>query len=351
MIRRDVRRRLEQYAANPGCEANVLSAVHDVPMDGVARWAGLEPKVGQSPFAIARGHAFERTLFENDAARLRAALVERQVLPPTASGFLDLRIKKNNGPMADVSSSREAFRQALGAMVGASAPAPASVPTILAGPSMMVPGKAVLPDGLFAIDVLTVHPRSPHEPIELRIGEVKVYPDRGGYTDPGELASARAQAGLYLYALDVELRTWGLSDAFRIARDGFLVLTRPGSNVPSVRAGEDLRFQAQRAEAAFERLKAVAAKALPLDDGAKLVSPKRLAVIREARTDYSSKCLRFCELADLCHQQAIDEGKPSALGEDMSRFLGTLTLPRALELLDGATPENAVEVDFVRRAS
>jgi hypothetical protein len=43
------------------------------------------------------------------------------------------------------------------------------------------------------------------------------------------------------------------------ARSGFLVLTRPGSNVPSVRAHEDLHFQAERAERAFERLREAAA--------------------------------------------------------------------------------------------
>ena len=329
----------------------MLSSVHDVPMDAVARWAGLDPKVGQSPFAIARGHTFEKSLFENEASRLRKALVERQVLPPTSSGYLDLRIKKNNGPMADIDASRGAFRQALFAMANTPAEARAELPTILAGPSMMVPGKAILPDGLFAIDVLTVHPLAPQQPIELCVGEIKVYPDRGGYTDSGELASARAQAGLYLYALEVELRAWGLADGFRVARQGFLVLTRPGSNLPSVRAGEDLRFQAQRAEAAFDRLKAVAAKELPIDDGTKLAEPRRLAVITEAKTSYKEQCLSFCEMADHCHKRAIDEGRPGVLGEDMARFLGPLTLPRALALLGGADPESAAEQDFVRRAS
>lgn len=350
-VRREVRRRLEQYAANPGCEANVLSAVHDVPMEALARWAGLAPKVGQSPFAIARGHAFERSLFENDAARLRRALIERRVLPPTASGFLDLRIKKNHGPMADIDASRAAFQKALTTFVSSPAELRAKLPTLVAGPSLMVPGKAILPDGLFAIDVVTLHPRTAPEPIELRIGEIKVYPDRGGYTDSGELATARAQAGLYVYALEVELRAWGLANAFTVARDGFLVLTEPGSNYPAVRAGEDLRFQAQRAEAAFERLKAIAARELPIDDGEKLVSPRRLAVLREARTSYSEKCLGFCEMADACQAKAIQVGDPSALGEDMVRFLGPLTITRALALLDGAAAENPAEEDFLRRAS
>ena len=30
------------------------------------------------------------------------------------------------------------------------------------------------------------------------VGEIKTYPDRGGHTDGGELAQARAQAGVYI---------------------------------------------------------------------------------------------------------------------------------------------------------
>jgi hypothetical protein len=351
ILRRDVRRRLEQYAAHPGCEANVLSAVHDVPMDAVARWVGLDPKVGQSPFAIARGQQFEASLFEKEGARLRAALIEKQVLPANSTGFLDLRITRNKGPMADIAASRGAFRELLAAFLREPRAAMGPQPSLVAGPSMSVPGKAILPDGLFSIDVLTVHLPENSARVELRVGEIKVYPDRGGYTDSTELASARAQAGLYVYALEAELQAWGLSDAFQVARDGFLVLTRPGSNQPSVRAGEDLRFQAERARAAFERLKDIAAKELPIDHGDKLVSPQRLAAIHEARTAYGEGCLSFCELADHCQARAIEAGLAGALGEDMKRFLGSISLHRALALLDGAPAETTAEKDFVKRAT
>lgn len=350
-MRREVRRRLEQYAANPACEANVLSAVHDIPMDAVARWLGLSPKVGQSPFAIARGHLFEKSLFENDAARLRKALTERRVLQGSVDGFLDLRIKKNDGPIEDIPASRAAFRAHLTRIAGLRGAARSRIPAIIAGPCLMVPGKAILPDGLFSIDVLTVHPGADDQPIELRVGEIKVYPDRGGFTDSAELVSSRAQAGLYVYALEVELQAWNLSPAFRVARDGFLVLTKPGSNIPSVRAGEDLRFQAERAKAAFERLRQIAARELPIDDGADVVPPRRLTVINDSPTVYKEACLSFCEMADHCHKKGLADGNPAALGEDLARFLGPLTIHRALALLDGAPAENAAEADFLRRAS
>ena len=92
----------------------------------------------------------------------------------------------------------------------------------------------------------------------LYVGEVKVYPDRGGHTDASELASARAQAGIYLHGLDLVVEALGVDKKVDVCREGFLVLTRPGSNFPSVRAGEDLRYQAERAKRGFELLESAA---------------------------------------------------------------------------------------------
>lgn len=351
MIRRDVRRRLELYAANPECEANVLAAVHDIPMDRVASDLGLSPKVGQSPFAIRRGHNFERSLFEDGAQRLRKALIDQKVLPPNASGFVDLRTTKNGGEQPNVEASRHSFLELLRGFVEAEGEARPRLPAIVASPGLAVPGRAILPDGLFAIDVVTVHPRPPPEPIYLRVGEIKVYPDRGGFTNSIELATTRAQAGLYLHVLRTELAALGIGNAIEASNYGFLVLTRPGSNQPSVRAPEDLRFQAARADVAFERLREQAARAVPPDVDAKEVPRPRLKLIADAPKRYGDKCLGFCELADHCHAQALADGNASALGEDVARLLGEISLHRARELLHGAEAQTPAEVDFQRRAN
>ncbi len=351
MIRRDVRRRLEQYAANPECEANVLAAVHDIPMDKVARDLGLEPKVGQSPFAIRRGHNFERLLFEDQALRLRKALVDQKVLPANAEGFVDLRTKKNGGTLPTLDASRQAFLELLKGFSSAAGEARDRLPTIVASPGLAVPGRAILPDGLFSVDVLTVHPQPLPGPIYLRVGEIKVYPDRGGFTSSTELAATRAQAGLYLHVLRVELEKLGVSGAIEASNYGFLVLTRPGSNQPSVRAPEDLRFQAARAEIAFERLRDAAARAVPPDGDTKDVPRPRLELIAQARKRYGDRCLAFCELADHCHAQALAAGDAVALGEDVARLLGEISLHRALELLRGADALTPAEVDFQRRGA
>src|SRR3954470_2089239 len=93
--RRNTRGRFEQWAKNPTCSANTLSAVHNIRLDKAAEATGLEPSFGQSPFAITRGNRFEAGLFFDDAHRLRGALERKGALPEGSIGFLDLRLKMN----------------------------------------------------------------------------------------------------------------------------------------------------------------------------------------------------------------------------------------------------------------
>jgi hypothetical protein len=338
---KDVRRRLELYAANPRCDANVRAALGGVPMLEVARHLGLEPAFGQSPFALQRGQTFERTLFEDDATPLRRALIERKVLPANAAGFVDLRLRRGGGPVETLDAAATAFEALLRRWAGTTGDPRLQLPTLVAGATLRTPGE-VLGDGLLALDVLTVHPESRPAPITLRVGEVKVYPDRGGFTDSQELAAARAQAGLYVYVLQRTVETLGLTRDLHVAEDGFLVLARPASNQPSVRAGEDLAFQAARAREMFARLGPVQAdlSAGRIDARAVLAAPKR----------YGDACLSFCELADHCRDEALRAGLPTALGEDLARFLGDVSLHRALELLHGDEAVSEAERDFLRRS-
>ena len=69
--RRDTRRRFEQWAKNSLCDANAISAVLGVAMGEVVEAEGGKRTAGQSPFALANGQTFERSLFQDQAARLR----------------------------------------------------------------------------------------------------------------------------------------------------------------------------------------------------------------------------------------------------------------------------------------
>ncbi len=334
--RRDTRRRFEQWARNPTCQANTFSAVHGVKMSDVAKADGVESTIGQSPFAMARGMTFERVLFRNAAEVLREALVEAGVLKDQTGGFADFRLRMSGGKLRDLDEAIDGTARLLRDLAAGKGRV-----ALIAGATVRLPRLIMLPETILVADVVAV--TNDEKMPALVVGEIKTYPDRGGYTDGGELAQARAQAGVYVHGLRSALNELGLSKSLEVSNRGFLVLSRPGVNRPNVRAGEDLRFQAWRAERGFKQLEE-AAKGLPPPG-----SKDPVAAIRAADTDYRQECISFCDRASYCFAQAVKKESPVVLGDDVARFLGNVSLKRATELIQGSTPNDSVETDLARR--
>lgn len=342
--RRNTRSRFEQWAKNPTCDANTLSAVHNIRLDKAAEAAGIGPSFGQSPFAIARGNRFEAGLFVDEAAKLRIALERKGCLPEGSSGYLDLRLKLNGGSRIDsvdqaLSQTQDWLRQ-----IASDA---ASAASIVAAPMIKIPKGVILPEALLIIDAVTVTITVDGRP-RITVGEIKVFPDRGGHTDRQQLASARAQAGVYLHALRLAVASLGLVDQVDIAPYGFLVFTWPGSNSPSIRPDEDLTYQAIRAERGFDRLEEIASSVVRGDDFS-ADNPQLIQRVLGAPTDYSEVCLSFCDLAPRCHASALAADSPIVLGGEVARLLGATTLTRALELMAGADAVDDREADLQRQ--
>jgi hypothetical protein len=342
--RRNTRGRFEQWAKNPTCAANTLSAVHNVRLDKAADAAGLEASFGQSPFAITRGNRFEAGLFFDDAQRLRSALERKGALPGGSTGFLDLRLRINGGTRLVCVDHGLAETAAWLQRIAAD---PMSAESIVAAPMIKIPKGVILPEALLIIDATTVVVDESGRP-RITVGEVKVFPDRGGHTDPQQLASARAQAGIYRHALDLSVASLGLAADLLVARDGFLVFTWPGSNSPAIRVSEDLTYQAIRAERGFSRLEEVAASVVR-DDDFSADNPTLIERVLAATTDYSEACLSFCDLAPRCHARAAEADDSIILGGDVKRLLGDTTITRALELIGGAEPASEREEDLQRQ--
>lgn len=341
---RDTRRRFEQWARNPECQANVVSAVTGTNMATVAKAEGLEPSMGQSPFAIARGVTFERELLKDGASILREALEKAGVLPDGSSGFEDLRIGTNSGPMANLDAAHDRTMEILEEV--ADSEKVGTAPSIVASATITIPGQPVmLPDGMLAIDALVIRPGGDGLP-ELVVGEVKSYPYRAGHTDVSELATSRAQAGLYRHALALAVESAGLEGRIGVADGGFLVLSWRGTNRPTVLADEDLAHQALRAQEGFTLLR-TAAKGLEAFDPAE--EDDAVKRVEEAPIHYLPDCLSFCDRAPRCRKLAESAGEGNVLGEGVGRFLGEIEIGRALELMGGAIPVGDTEADLVER--
>lgn len=312
-----------------------------MPMREVARAEGDRGAFGQSPFAIARGRAFERGLLKEGAKSLLEGLEREGVLGVGASGVVDLRLRLNGGPrpsIEDALAATEAHLRASATERGRPTEA------LLIGAALRLPGDIMFPEAILILDAVAV--RRADTPVRLVVGEIKTYPDRGGYTDAIELSTARAQAGVYGMALRTVVSSWGIQDRIHVADRGFLVLSRPGSNQPSIRANEDLRYQMERAAYGFERLRAIAA-----GTRRPLAPETAVDAVQKAKIRYGDGCVSFCERAGLCSDRAFREGDPAALGDEMAHWLGSVTLHRALELLAGAKPSNVAEQDLLARVA
>jgi hypothetical protein len=340
MEKRDTRRRFEQWVRNPECEANAVSAILGVRMADVAAQEGLTPSIGQSPFALQRGQRFEGILFKNNAKLLRAELEKAEVLPTGSKGFRDLRMRAVGGECADLDEAVAETLKVFGAIAKNGVK---GNPTLVAGATICVPGRAMLPEAILVLDVLAIGEKDRLP--ELVVGEIKTYPDRGGYTDSIELAGTRAQSGVYLHGLKVILRDNGLTDRIQLSNTGFLVLTKPGSNRPSVRAREDLQYQAARAERGLEKLRELSVrKDLPNAN-----HTEQIAIVLGAETHYQEGCIRYCDRAAGCFKRALADGNPAILGDDVAELVRTMPLERVRALLDGAKPKTQAELEIAKR--
>ena len=191
--RRNTRGRFEQWVKNPQCEANTLSAILNVKLADVALSLGYQPEYGQSPFAITRGLQFEGWLFKDEARVIRESMEKVGILEENSSGFLDLRLTMNGGAsIKSVDAAQEKSHQLLSRL---SDDKDFNPPTIIAGLMLKIPKGVMLPEATLIIDVASI------QQVEgewvIRVGEIKVFPDRGGHTDANEISIARAQAGVH----------------------------------------------------------------------------------------------------------------------------------------------------------
>lgn len=341
---RETRRRFEQWARNPQCHANVVSAVHNVKMGAVARRENPSaPREGQSVFALARGRTFEDGLVRDGGERLLDALIRAEVISERSSDFLDHRTVANGGALVDLDEAVRRGHDFLSDLA-----AGRRFDGVVSSLTVRIPRGIMLPEALLIIDVLTVQ-TSGEAPV-IAVGEIKTYADQGGHTGRHDLATARAQMGLYVHALDVTLEALGLGHRIGVSRAGFLVLTYPGSNQPSVRSGEDLTYQLARAERGFELM----------EESARLLHGRYgsgddddpdsiLDLVSHADTNFEDSCVTFCERAEHCYERVRELGRGVVLGDDVEKFLNGVSLTRVDALLSGDAPASRAEVDLLAR--
>lgn len=337
--------RFEQWAANPTCQANVSAVVHNVSMRKVAlrESPGVHLKV-QSELTFARGNLFEKSVLADGATRLVEELRHIGVVGEFEPvHFTDLKTSYSEDDAKELDKAVAATERWL-----------SQIHTLQRGKHLVtgivlrIPRGVLLPEATLKLDVTYVDYTG--DSAKITVGEIKSYADRGGFTQPSSLASARAQAGVYIHAFELVVKALKINHLCQIETSGFLVLASPGTNFPSLRWDENLKWQAERARRGFLLLEKSASElngqfAFNED----LPAEELLDLVQHAETDYKDACIGFCERAPTCHDLSILRDDGAFLGDDATRFLNGVKLSRAEEIINGSPPTTDAEVDLKRR--
>lgn len=164
-----------------------------------------------------------------------------------------------------------------------------------------------------------------------RIGEMKAYPDRGGYTDGAAIAKAVKQCAVGVVALMQHV------DESLVDQNVDLILRASGRVAASLRS---LPAEAEIESVRWAADHAVddAARFLELTGGLAIDSDESLQQIPH---EYGQDCHGSCDLADDCKTEASSK-RADLLGAGAFSHLG-VSNQRAVELAGGSRPENPSE--------
>jgi hypothetical protein len=322
-------RTIAALTGNPGCARRAVLDAAGIDKEALARGAGFPARFGQSPFAIARGNAFEAMVKADGCAELLRLL--RDVLGTDLTGAAYTDLDGSAGGPDDPDGRHVRAREAL---TGSRDAALYDHPLL----RMRLGGR----DVYLEPDLVALRHRG-----MFHVVEVKSFPVIDGRADPAKVAAAATQAAVYVLALRnlVEGRV-GRPDA--VSHEIVLVCPENFTNRP-VAVVVDVRRQLTVLAHQIARLTRVEEILAGLPAGLTLDlrpdaagNPTRpaaelVAALGTIGARYSPGCLSACELAHYCRDEA--RTSTAALGVGVREDLGGVeTVDEVLALADGERP-------------
>ena len=343
------RRRLEQLISNPQCDTNVASALLKVRVSEVAKVKGVETSGGISPFAFSRGQVFESFILRKrpeGKTPLETELIRKELLSEAdAVEIVDLRpvgVPDKETYELALKTSREFL---------ANFKTQADTNRVFVASGFRFETEEIPPKGSIELDLMLIQFDKSLSKWIIRIGEVKIYPDRAGLTDPHQLSTARAQAGLYRRLLRQHLLDRKLDIAVEVHDKFFLVLTRPTGSWLSIWPNEDLSEQDSRADNAIKLFESKwrDPKLFELVQKDPLADEVLDYIAHHTKTSYNESCWSFCELAEHCLRQLVKADDALILGSEVKLELGDIPVERMLQLMAGQIEPNESEKELLSR--
>jgi hypothetical protein len=306
-----------------------LTIVGITPSTAATKVYGEANREGQSPFALAVGNQFERTLTQNGAALLlelyRSA--GRLQLPESKIVNIPELVPGNPSDAAKMAAAMLRRRTETDRLLRMKLRGDPNAPNLIIKPRLTVQlvgvEHPIEPDVLVAADNDRFY----------RPVEVKSYADRDGKTEAADIRSACRQAAVGAVGVRHALLRFGIDDMSLVPPNGDLIFKKPGSMKAT------LREMTLRSElASLER--AIDEAPRNLDELQALIEPNGSLdspdVLDQLPNNYCSSCREHCALAARCKQEAIKSGDPAILGDRARELFASVgTVSRALDLLRG----------------
>jgi len=334
-------RALAGYAQHTQCNLATLGFAAGVNFDRILVKTRFQAPFGQSPFAIARGFAFENRLRADNYAATRELLRTLSGFPERDARIVNLR---QGYPKNSTSLPRRAgdTLDLLKQIVAGVATAPhlidgAVLTTVIGGRRAYFEA-----DALAACANATIH-----------AAEVKSFPKVDERVDPDKLAAALDQVAIYILLTRDAISQLG-GDPERIVSDLALLVTPKNVGMTPVLSTQRVTQRIERNRKLIQSIPdpedVVAAVPRGMSFGpvadADAGERVRLAVLSDLAdrvgTCYEPSCLAACGNAKFCRERAFHAGTPTVAGTTAARLLPAIaTLGRAEQLSRGAAPKAA----------
>lgn len=336
-------RKITALTANPACSRRAVLDAVGVDKAALALRIGHARPFGQSPFALARGRAFEALVKWGAYAELIRLLREELSVPVEEAAVADLNEVAGNTDL----SAREGESRRL-------------IEHLAAGDEE----RLILDHPVLTLEVAGRTAYLEPDALTHRIGgkfyvvEIKSFAAIDGQAAPIAVAEAAKQAAVYILALRRCFTAAGI-DPQQIAHEFLLICPKDFSNRPygrliDVRQELDaLTFQLDRLPRAADiaaLLPATATFDLSDDEtGTPVHSEGELsASVAALDASYAPACLSFCEMADYCRDEAQMCASPARLGTGVRAALPGFDSTRTvLAHLDGVLSADAGQADVV----
>ncbi|HEV7931937.1 MAG TPA: hypothetical protein VGP70_06385 [Actinomadura sp.] len=336
-------RTVAALTANPGCARRAVMDAAGVDKTEVAAQVGFPSRFGQSPFALARGVAFEAQVKANGCAELLRLLREELGLSIPEVAYIPLdAVGDNSGPSMRHRRTRAELLRAAGDGD--------ELRTLFDHPmlTMRAGGHTVyLEPDLVAFQLGG----------RFHVIEIKSFAVIDGQADGEKVAAATTQAAVYILALRDLLAEAGLP-AEAVSDDVILVTPKDFSNEP-VATLIDARKQLGVLRRQLSRLTRIETlldtlppevtfDLAPDPDGTFTRPPAELAAaVGSVDARYQPGCLSHCELSGFCRNEGRTAGSVDVLGPAVRDDLGGLeSMATALALADGTRAPSADQADI-----